>query len=373
MGEWHLFFAGGGTGGHIYPAIAVAEQVGRLEPAAKMHFFCSERSIDREILSRSGFDYTPLPARYFSARPDRLTGFAVSMFRSFRIARRRIGGCVPAVLLGVGGFASAPAVHAAYRLGVPVALLNVDAVPGKANRVLARFARMIFVQFEGTRSYFVGTKAQVLVTGCPLRSGFNDADRRRGIRALGLDEYKKTLVVMGGSAGAQSINEVICSLIERLEEFSGDWQVVHLAGRANLDVVRRSYVGTGISSTVLGYWDQMADLLAAADLVVGRSGGVSVAEYAAAGVPSICVPYPYHKDRQQHLNAAALADAGGAVVVEQLREHCATAAVLWEKLRQLMADGQRRKLMADACRRVAVSDAAGRIAKELRGLCNSRR
>ena len=363
MSKCHYFFAGGGTGGHIYPGIAVAEQIKRLEPEARIHFFCSYRPADSEILSQSGAEFTALPAKAFAARLDKLIGFVGSMCKSYRMARKIIAGKSPAVLLGIGGFASAPAVYAAQRLAVPVALLNTDAVPGRANKILARFATQVFVQFEDTRKYFA--KAKVDVTGCPLRSRFANPDRLAAFQLLGLDENKKILLITGGSSGAQSINDAVCSLLERLARFCDDWQVVHLAGRANLESVRGKYENAAIAHKVLDYYDNMPDLLAAADLVIGRSGAVSVAEYAAARVPSICLPYPYHKDKQQQLNANQLVQAGCAVIVNDTGESGTTTEELAKGLEELMSDYEKRAAMAQACERITRFDAAAKIAEEL--------
>lgn len=365
MSKCHYFFAGGGTGGHIYPGIAVAEQIKRLEPEARIHFFCSDRPADSEILSQSGAEFTALPAKAFDARLDKLISFVSSMCKSYRMAGKIIASRKPAVLLGIGGFASAPAVYAAQRLAVPVALLNTDAVPGRANKILARFATQIFVQFEDTAKYFAKAKAKVLVTGCPLRSRFANPDRLAAMQSLELNENKKTLLITGGSSGAQSINKAVCLLLERLARFSNDWQVVHLAGRANFESVKHKYENAAIAHKVLDYYDNMPDLLAAADLVIGRSGAVSVAEYAAAGVPSICLPYPYHKDKQQQLNANQLAEVGCAVIVNDTGESGTTTEELAKRLEELMSDYEKRATMARACERIARLDAAAKIAEEL--------
>jgi len=267
-----FFFAGGGTGGHIYPAIAVAEQIVRIRPESRIHFFCSERDTDAQILSQTGFGSTKLPAKGFCFRAGRLVSFFKSVVGSYHIARDILGDTPDAVVVGVGGYVAAPVCWAGHRLGLPVMLLNVDAVPGRANKAIGRFADVVFLQFEETLRYFENYKAQVEVVGCPLRSGFDKALAGKAIEQLGLDADKKILLVTGASSGSQSINEAVCSLLERLDSFSGDWQIVHLTGRGNFREVEKRYAGVKIEHKVLGYYDDMADLLAAAELVVGRSG-----------------------------------------------------------------------------------------------------
>jgi UDP-N-acetylglucosamine--N-acetylmuramyl-(pentapeptide) pyrophosphoryl-undecaprenol N-acetylglucosamine transferase len=365
MGGRCFFFAGGGTGGHIYPAIAIAERIIKLEHKAKVHFFCSARDIDSQILSQTGFEYTSLPVCGFSTRPGKLIGFCTSFLESCRIAKRVIIESKSAVVIGVGGFVSAPVCFAAHKLKVPIVLLNVDIVPGRANKIIARWADKIFVQFEDTRQYFAKKGAKVDVVGCPLRIGFNNPEPEKAIEQLGLERGKKILLITGASSGSENINEAICSLLEKLDGFADDWQIVHLAGRANFEDVQKRYVGVKINHKVLDYFDDMPNLLSAADLVVGRSGAVSVAEYAAANVPTICIPYPYHKDRHQYLNAGKLVEAGAAVIVDDLPQREDTALRLWVELEELMKDEKKRKKMAENCKAVANAKAASQIAEQM--------
>jgi UDP-N-acetylglucosamine--N-acetylmuramyl-(pentapeptide) pyrophosphoryl-undecaprenol N-acetylglucosamine transferase len=380
MGGRCFFFAGGGTGGHIYPALAIAERIIELERSDKVHFFCSARDIDSQILSKTGFEFTSLPVCGFSIRPGKLISFCTSFLDSFKIAKRVIIGSKSAVVIGVGGFVSAPVCLAAHKLKVPVVLLNVDIVPGRANKIIARWADKIFVQFEDTRRSFGKNAAKVGVVGCPLRSGFDNPQpesasaeaamvlsrRRKAIGELGLDSRKKTLLITGASSGSGNINEAICSLLKKLDSFADDWQIVHLTGRANFEDVQKRYVGAKIGHKVVDYFDDMPDLLSAADLVVGRSGAVSVAEYAAAGVPTICIPYPYHKDRHQYLNAGKLVQAGAAVIVDDLKQKDeGMSQRLWIVLEELMKNEGKRKKMADCCKAVANKQAASQIAEQL--------
>ena len=364
MGGKCFFFAGGGTGGHIYPAIAVAEQIIKLEPDAKIHLFVSTHSIDARILTQTGFEYTALPASGFSVRPGKLIGFCTSFLKSYRIAKRAIAESKKPIVIGVGGFVAAPVCFAAHKLKVPVELLNVDSVPGRANKIIARWADEIFVQFEETAECFARRDASVNVVGCPLRSGFGNPEPEKVMEQLGL-ENKKILLITGASSGSENINRAVCSLLEKLADFAGDWQIVHLTGAGNYEEVRQMYAGTKIGHKVLDYFDDMPSLLSAADLVVGRSGAVSVAEYAAASVPSICMPYPYHKDRHQYLNAGKLVEAGAAVIVDDLPERKETAEWLAEELEELMKDEKKLKEMAKACEAIARLDAGLKIAERL--------
>ncbi|HUT45745.1 MAG TPA: UDP-N-acetylglucosamine--N-acetylmuramyl-(pentapeptide) pyrophosphoryl-undecaprenol N-acetylglucosamine transferase [Sedimentisphaerales bacterium] len=365
MDDRSFFFAGGGTGGHIYPAIAVAQQIIEIEPSAKIHFFCSTRSIDKHIIVEAGFEYTALPAVSFSIRPGRFIDFSKSLLRSYRIAKNKIHKNWNIVVIGTGGFVSTPVCLAAHKRKVPIALLNVDIVPGRANKINARWADEIFVQFSETEQYFAGRNRKVSIVGCPIRSGFRNPQPKRAIEQLGLDRDKKILLITGASSGSENINKAICSLLEKLEAFADDWQIVHLAGRNNYEKVYSYYSDAKISNKVVSYFDDMPDLLAAADLVVGRSGAVSVAEYAAAAVPSICMPYPYHKDKHQYLNAGKLVEVGAAVIVDDLPDENDRSEWLAEELEGLMKDHETRQVMAEGCRIIANPDADRKIAEQL--------
>ncbi len=365
MSRVSFFFAGGGTGGHIYPLLAVAEQILARQPDARIHFFHSTRAVDSRVLDQTSFGRTPLPATGLFLRPGKLLRFALTFQRSYQLAKAVLAESPNSVVLGAGGFVAAPVCRAGYALGLPVALLNVDLLPGRANRFSARWADEIFVQFEESKDHFPRSRAAFRVVGCPLRRGFAHPDPDRAIKDLGLDAEKNVLLITGASSGSTRINESICRLLPQLETFADRWQIVHLTGLDNYQAVLDGYKSARISHTVLDYYDAMPDLLAATDLVVGRSGAVSVAEYAVAGVPSICLPYPHHKDRHQYLNAAKLVEAGAGVVVDDLPDATDRAERLWEQLQELMSDDAKRRPMSEACRQVARPHAAAAIAARL--------
>ncbi|MBN2019828.1 MAG: UDP-N-acetylglucosamine--N-acetylmuramyl-(pentapeptide) pyrophosphoryl-undecaprenol N-acetylglucosamine transferase [Sedimentisphaerales bacterium] len=365
MGAKTFFFAGGGTGGHIYPAVAVAEKLHKLDVDAKIHFFISSRDIDRHVLSKAGFEYSVLPAIGFSARPDKLVRFVKLFLSSRKIAAETIARGQNPVVIGVGGYVAAPVCRAAHRLKIPLALINVDFIPGRANKLIARWADRIFTQFDETAEYFGRYKKKVITTGCPLRTAFDNPAPQTAKDALGLDNDKKILLITGASSGSQNINRTVCSLLEKLSDFANSWQIVHLAGSANIKEVEAGYANAEISHKVLDYRDDMADLLAAADLVIGRSGAVSVAEYAASGVPAICMPYPYHSDMHQYLNAGKLVDAGAAVIVDDVGDDKDRREWLWDELEPLLRDDKSRLQMKQACKSLGNQNAADKIARTL--------
>lgn len=362
-----FFFAGGGTGGHIYPALAVADELLRQNPKAEAVFFCSSRAVDARILAKTAYEFFPLPAEGFSAHPLKAMRFAAQCLKSYYFAKQILLAVRDeAVVIGAGGFVSAPVILAARSLKIPVFIINVDAVPGKANRLLSRFARMVFVQYDDTMSCFKKARDKVVVTGCPLRQAFAAPNPDRARETLGLNPDKKILLVTGASSGSLSINQAMLKLSGQLAAFADNWQVVHLTGPLHYQAVSEAVTSSAIACHAVDYYDEMADLYAASDIIVGRSGAVSVAEYAASGRPAICLPYPYHKDKHQALNAAELVRAGGAVIVEDsVGDNDTTAAALMEILRELMADHARRIQMGKAARSTARPDAAEQIVKHL--------
>jgi UDP-N-acetylglucosamine--N-acetylmuramyl-(pentapeptide) pyrophosphoryl-undecaprenol N-acetylglucosamine transferase len=357
----HYFFAGGGTGGHIYPALAVAEQITKKADGSSMLFFCSSREIDARILSKSGYEFLPLPAVGFSKSPRQLFQFCMQLVKSYYFVKHILMAYRRnTVVIGTGGFVSAPVVFAAKALKIPVYLVNTDSVPGKANRLLARYARKVFVQFEQSQHHF--PKREVVVVGCPLRSDFQNPSRHKAFSDLALEEGKKVLLVTGASSGASNINDAMLSIMGELAEFSADWQVVHLTGVLHIDEVQRAIEGLDISYHAVDYYDDMASLLAAADVVIGRAGAVSVAEFAATGVPAVCLPYPYHKDNHQRKNAQVLVDVGAAVIVDDNTESpTRTANDLLIVLKDLLGNESKRTAMAACARDIGTTDAASKI------------
>jgi len=360
-----FFFAAGGTGGHIYPGIAVARKITELQKEAKIHFLCSSKEIDAHIISPTGCQYTAMPATGLSFKLGKIVRFCRTFLQSRRKAKQILQDAENPVVLGIGGFVAAPVCYAAHKMSIPVALLNLDIIPGKANRFIGRFADEIFVQFDETSEYFKKRKAKLSVTGCPLRKQFLNPSPDQAIARLGLEKDKKILLITGASSGSQSINQTVCSILPKLDNYIDQWQIVHLTGRANFQKVCEQYNQTKIAHKVLPYYDEMADLLSAVDLLIGRSGAVSIAEYAAAGTPSICMPYPHHKDLHQYRNAGKLVQAGAAIIVDDLPEETERADWLWQELEGLLKNEKTRREMSQACRKLADTNAASVIAEKL--------
>lgn len=361
-------FAGGGTGGHLYPGLAVAQELVRLEPEAKIVFACSSRAIDARILEPTPYSIVIQPVLPLPAKPSAAWPFIKGWIMSLAQARDMIRDLAPSAVLGLGGFAAGPVVRQAARAGVPTALLNPDAVPGKANQYLARRVRAIFTQFAQTTAHFrPNLQSKVRAVGCPIRTEIVNGSREDALKLFDLRGDRKTLLVLGGSLGAASINAAIAALATDLGALADRWQLLHVTGPAGTADAAPAGppVPEGLTVRRLEYCNRMDLAYAAADLAICRSGAVTVAELAATGTPAILMPYPFHKDQQQKLNASALAAAGAAIVCEDAKDAQSNAQALRKSLLPLMQDPSALDRMRQSARQSGKSDAAGQVARWL--------
>ena len=367
-----ILFAGGGTGGHLYPGVAVADALRDRLPNARPLFLCTRRPIDRVILEPTGYEFIPQPI----VPPRTSIGGLLRFWKGWRETKDQVRQLLnerrPAAVVGLGGYAAGVAVKLAAGRGIPAVLLNPDVIPGKANVFLMRHARVVCCQFPQTADHVAAEhKAKLRVTGCPIRSDII----RRPVRAaaidrLGLDPSLATLVVTGASLGAQTVNEAVLTVLSGLP--LPGWQVLHLAGRDHAAAVRAGYEKLpAVRSHVVDFTPAMADVWAVADLCVSRSGASSCAELTAAGVPSVLMPYPYHTDMHQRANAAVLADAGAAVLIDDAKDAAVNGALLGPVLARLTADRVERVTMAAAATKLGQPDAARAVAAVVAELLGS--
>lgn len=315
MSEPSFVFAGGGTGGHLYPGLAVADELLRLEPGATVTFLTTTRGLDRQLLEPTRFGQIEQCVQPFTMHPLRLPGFVWAWHRSVRAARRFMRNRRPKAVLGLGGYAAGPPVVAGHKLGIRTAILNPDAVPGRANRYLARYADLVVMQWDASRAHFPGgTECQTL--GCPIRAAFGIPDPAAGRQRFELDPARPVLLVTGASQGARTLNQVMMRVWPAFHGVHPEWQLLHLTGPADEAAVRGAYAAADAPARVVSFTHEMSLALAAADLVVSRAGASTLAELTALGRPSILLPYPYHRDRHQHANAQVLVDQGAALMLE---------------------------------------------------------
>lgn len=348
----------------MYPALAVAEQVLKACSDAAIVFACSNRPIDRRVLSGTDYAIVPQPIQPLPRRIRSVPGFLASWWKSGKLAGAMLRDLKPLAVLGTGGFAAAPIVKRASKLGIPVAMLNPDAVPGKANRYLAKYVDVVFTQFESTAAMFSpAISARARAVGCPIRSGFTRADRGQAVDYFSLDPNRKTLLVNGGSQGAATINEAVAMLADDLGEFADRWQLLHVTGLSQITEVADSDNARTIPSVVLDYCDRMDLAYAAADVALCRGGASTAAELTASGTPSVIMPYPYHADDHQRLNAAPLEDCGAALICKDAADGPENAAMLRDQLIGLLGDSDRLESMRESAVSMARPEASGDVAE----------
>ncbi len=360
----HYVFAGGGTGGHLYPGLAVAEALRAAEPDCRITFLTTDRPLDRQLLKPTGFGQCQQQVRPLVMHPFKLPGFLHAWRASVTAARGFLRDERPAAVLGLGGYAAGPPVVAAAGLEITTALLNPDLVPGRANRHLARRATRVFLQWPESRQYF-RKGVSCAVSGCPIRAAFAAAARVDGCAAFGLDPQRPVLLVTGASQGARTINLAMQRVWPTFRAAAPAWQLLHLTGEADYEATRAAYAAAGVDAQVQAFTHEMPLAIAAADAVVSRSGASTLAELTALGRPSILLPYPFHRDMHQRSNARVLERAGAALLLHDAKEARANAAALLEALQVLSDDAVRGK-MAAAARTLGRPDAAATVADWLR-------
>jgi len=362
-------FAGGGSGGHLYPTLAVADAIRALLPNARFVFFGTNRAIDASVLAPYGGQLVRQRVRPMPRRPWHVPGFVTGWFSSTRLCRRFLREHRPIVVLGSGGFAAAPPILEAARAAIPTALLNPDALPGKANRLLGSRVDAVFVQWPETADAFNG-RTSVHVTGCPVRPEFKQVRRDQGLEHFGLDPDKNVLLVTGASQGARSINRAMTAAAAELAHNGiwDHWQLLHLTGSRDQSPAAEAYRARGITFRVVDFTRHMALALATADLILSRAGASTLAEITALGRPSLLMPYPHHRDQHQVANARVLVKLGAARMLLDRVEPRRNLPALAEQLSRLMNDEAGRTRMADAARRAGTTNAAATVAQHLLAL-----
>jgi len=347
----------GGTGGHLFPGLAVAEEL--RGGGHDVMLLVSEKEIDARALG--SFPDMPRETLPSVGLPSLLSPaalkFVARLFASYRKCGAICAKFGPDAILGMGGFTSIAPMAAAWRRGIPAFLHDSNAIPGQSHRLGARFCREILLGFEECGRHFPGRK--VRVTGTPIRRELagNVPSKAEARRALGLNPDRRTLLVMGGSQGAAGINRLMAEAASGLAGL--DLQIVHLSGEKDAEKLRKAYASSGLPAAVLPFCDRMQDVYAAADLVVSRSGAASLTELSWFGLPSVLVPFPYAAEDHQRLNAEIFSGAGAAWL---LPEKEATGESLARLLRSLLESPETLASMSQAAKALAPRDAAARVA-----------
>ena len=348
-----MVIAGGGTGGHLYPGIAVARELLVRRPDAQVSFAGTAQGIEARVVPREGFALdlirsAGLKGKSIAARARGAVLVPLGLLDANAIISARR----PALVIGVGGYSSGPVVLAAAVRGIPTMLLEQNAAPGLTNRLLTPFVRAAAVSFESTRRFF-GAKA--FVSGNPVRPEFLQAAGPFRESGANDDASGGGILVFGGSQGAHAINLAMVEAAPQLAAGGNRIRLAHQTGERDVEMVRAAYRQAGLQAEVEPFFYDMGRRLHAADLIVCRAGATTLAEITAAGKPAILIPLPTATDDHQRRNAEALVSAGAA---EMLQQSDASGSVLAQRMVELIRDAEARKRMARAARSLARPDAA---------------
>ncbi len=364
-----IIISGGGTGGHIYPALTIADNIKKIAPDAEIIFVGTKEGLEKDIIPRYGYKLRYIEVAGFkrSLSFDTVRSFC-KLFSGLKDAYKIINDEIPDLVIGTGGYVCGPVVFMAAMKKIPTCIQEQNAMPGMTNKILAHWVNKVFLGYSQGGDHFGGSSEKVY-TGNPIREEILAYDRDTAMKELALDDTKKTILVSGGSRGARSINEVMLE-VERALSGRDDVQVVHATGAANYDeyMSRVNEVGGFANNIiVMPYLHNMPAALAVADIAVFRAGAVGLAELTAKGIPSILVPYPYATANHQEFNARAVEIDGAAKVVLD-RE--LSAEKILEIVEHLLLHEEQLLKMHEAALQLGRPAAASMIAEQALALIN---
>jgi len=348
----NLVIAGGGTGGHLYPGLALAEEFRRQAPETRVTFIGAKRGLELKVVPALGYDLIVLPVKGVMGS-GLVKGFGNGLsllwgaFRAFGA----LGRVKPDLVIGVGGYASVPAVLAAVVRGIPCSILEQNVMPGRANRILARFVQRIYQGFASRSELFPTEKT--IVSGNPIRpDALPPADLER-------PAGRKNLLILGGSQGARQINVLALNFVPRLKKRFPDLFVTHQTGPAHEEKVKEAY-GNAEWIRVVPFITEIAEAYGQSDLCVSRAGAMTVSELAGSGLPALLIPYPQSAGGHQDLNARWFEERGGAVTILPGE---ATGDLIFEKIVRIFESPGLLAEMTDSARKAGVRNAAEKIVK----------
>jgi UDP-N-acetylglucosamine--N-acetylmuramyl-(pentapeptide) pyrophosphoryl-undecaprenol N-acetylglucosamine transferase len=355
-GTPRVLMAGGGTGGHLFPGVAVAERLAERMPGARVQLAATAKDLASRHLAACPLEIVQLGSPKLPVGAVTIPGFGVSMARAVLRSYAFLRETDPEIVLGLGGYGSVAPVVAARARRIPTIVLEQNAVPGKATRLLGRFGAVAAASLPGIHAH--GFRGRAVLTGNPIRRKV--LETRRAHEQFALDPTLPVLGVLGGSLGARGMNERVFQGISALRDaVGGPFQVIHATGSLEDAVTaERAYHASGIVACVSPFFVDMGAVYGIVDVVLCRAGGTTVAELAALGIPAVFVPYPHHGDAHQSKNAEAFVKTGAATLVE---ESALTPEMLSQHVAPLLADPARRARRARAMRRMGRPDAADRV------------
>lgn len=363
-----VIIAGGGTGGHIFPAIAIAKALKQLNPELELLFIGAEGRMEMEKVPAAGFKILGLPILGVPRKktPWAMLRFLLHWYRSNRRAQKIVHAFAPDVVVGVGGYASVPAMQAAQKYRIPTFIQEQNSYAGKANRMLARKVQRIAVAYPSMERYFPAEK--IVFTGNPVREELlrELPVREEACTALGLPTTTKNILVIGGSLGARKLTEAI---LEHAQQIGQHTELTFLlqTGTSDFETMRARVIASGVKNIVpTAFIARMDYAYAAADLIVSRAGAIAISELCIVAKPLILVPSPYVAEDHQTKNARVLKEHNAALLVSE----SVAAERLWSEIEQLLADDKRKAIMHDALLTLARPKASTEIATQITTLCH---
>jgi len=356
-----VMIAGGGTGGHIIPALSIGEALKKRNPDTELLFLGSDRGLEQETIGQAGYRLEQFALHGLPTRPNLASlRSAWEMAKAYRRIRKLIAEFKPDVVVGTGGYVQVPGVLAARISKIPVVLQEQNSVPGRANRILARFASEVHIHFTETRRYFKD-RGKLRLSGNPVRVRIAEGQASRTLQKFRLHADRRTVVILGGSQGAHRLN---VAFRDMLPFFRNDRRVQFLiqTGKPDYQMVLDGVRDSGARVVVKSYMHEIEEIYGVAHLVVARAGAMTISELAACGIPSILVPYPHAMDDHQTLNARALSDKGAAVLIPDAK---LTGEVMANEIKGLLEDSRRLREMGRFAFSLSRPDAAKRIAESV--------
>lgn len=356
---------GGGTGGHLYPALAIAEKIKEREPDSDILFLGEAGGMEAEIVPKNGYAFQAIPARWFY----REEGFWYTVKEFFKASKATLAGIRrcrkimkgfrPDAAIGTGGFVSVPVIIAARTLRIPCYIHEQNARPGLGNKIMQRFCNKIFLGIKGAEAAFADPSKTVF-TGNPVRAAFLHTTKESAREKLGIPQGDKVVFTFGGSLGSKAINDIAWEYAKRIAGKEG-YTLLFGTGNRWYDGVLQQAEAEGVMADnirVRSYIEDMPNYIAAADLVICRSGALSLAEVAVTGRASVLIPYPWAANDHQYYNARSIADAGGALLYRQ--DEVETEKLV-DEIQALLEDPERLAAMGEAARAAAPADATDRV------------
>ncbi len=360
MSKVRVIIAGGGTGGHIFPAVAIARALQSMYPGTELLFVGAKGRMEMEKVPQEGFEIIGLDIAGFN-RSNILKNITLpfKILKSHMQAKSILNSFKPDAVVGVGGYASFPVLNAAQGMHIPTLIQEQNSFAGKSNKILAKKAKAVCVAYENMERFF--PKEKIIITGNPVRKNISQMNitREEGQVWLGLQESKRTILIIGGSLGARSINETIDRQLEEI--ISEDVQVLWQTGKPYYEQAKKRAADFSDKVKVVEFIREMDYAYAAADMVISRAGALAVAELCIAGKPVIFVPFPHAAEDHQTSNAMTLVECNAALMVKDNEAN----TELIKKLKTLLHDSAMQEIMSRNLKGLAIKDADERIAKKI--------